>query len=291
VTPDQLLQDLRPVTLGDRGVFETYLTKYPQEICESPFAERFLWGEARKHLWGELEGHLVVCFQKRDGGRLWYAPVGPDPAALIGAKMSPNDGFSYWYVPENVASKLKEFAVTETPDNFDYVYDVAALKTLEGKPYAEKRNFINRAKKLNPETVLLNSSMKNDVIDLLYRWAKEDTRAGESTLLDEEEALALSMENFEALGLFGIGIRINGRLEAFSYGCMLNASMFVEYFEKATTAAQGLYPLAVHELCKALPAHFTELNLEEDLGIPGLKIAKQRWNPKRMVKKYSVTKK
>lgn len=285
--------------LGDRAVFEKYLTAYPQEICESPFAERFLWGKPRQHLWGELDGHLIVSFQKRDGERLWYAPVGPDAAGLIKQQMSPNQGFFYWYVPEDVVKDLgchselveestSEFLVRETPDNFDYVYDIPSLRNLEGKAYAEKRNFINRARKLNPETVLLDSSMKDEALDLHYRWAEEQPREGESTLLDEEEAITASMENFEALGLFGIGIRINGRMEAFSYGCKLNASMFVEYFEKATTVTQGLYPLSVHELCKALPGNFTELNLEEDLGIPGLKTAKQRWSPKRMVRKYAM---
>ncbi len=64
--------------------------------------------------------------------------------------------------------------------------------------------------------------------------------------------------------------------------------MFVEYFEKAADGIAGLYPLAVHELAKALPENFTELNLEEDLNIPGLRTAKQRWHPKFQVKKYEI---
>ncbi len=62
----------------------------------------------------------------------------------------------------------------------------------------------------------------------------------------------------------------------------------MEYFEKASDGIAGLYPLAVHELAKALPLNFTDLNLEEDLNIPGLRTAKQRWHPKTLVKKYDI---
>ncbi len=280
---------MQPVTLAAKAVFRRYYGAFPQMICEGTFAERFLWAESREHRFIELEDHLIVSFKKRDGGQLWYAPVGSDPAGLIRSQMKPSDGFSYRYVPESVAMALvNEFAVTETPENHDYVYDIASLRTLEGKPYAEKRNFINRARKHNPEIVRLSSASEAECIDLLHRWAESQPRAGESTLKDEESALSLAFRNFEAIDLFGIGIRINAQLEAVSFGCPLNQRMFVEYFEKATSTVPGLYPLAVHELAKALPANFTELNLEEDLGIPGLKTAKERWNPIYQVKKYEI---
>ncbi len=287
--PSELLPSLRPVTLRDKGVFSRYYGTFTQEICEATFAERFLWGESRSHLWGELEGHLLVSFQKRDGERMWYAPVGPNPMGLMRETMRPRDGFRYFYVPEFIAKEMREeVTVRETPGHFDYVYSVAAMRALEGKPYAEKRNFINRARKAGAQVVRLSARDGDACIDLLRRWAAEQPREGESSLKDEESALGAAMANFFPLDLFGVGITINGRLEAFSFGCPVSKTMFVEYFEKATTTVPGLYPLVLHELCNALPAPFTELNFEEDLGIPGLRTAKQRWNPSRMIKKFAI---
>ncbi len=287
--PQEFLSQMRPVTLQDKGVFSRYYGTFAQEICEATFAERFLWGESRKHLWGELDGHLIVSFQKRDGDRMWYAPVGPNPMGLMRGQMKPSDGFRYFYVPEFVANEMKnETTVKETPGHFDYVYSVDAMRKLEGKPYAEKRNFINRARKAGAQVIRLSGRDADACVDLLRRWAAEQPREGESSLLDEESALSAAMANFFPLDLFGVGITINGRLEAFSFGCPISKTMFVEYFEKATTAVPGLYPLVLHELCSALPAPFTELNFEEDLDIPGLRIAKQRWSPSRMIKKYEI---
>jgi hypothetical protein len=286
--PDELLRGTSPVRIADAAVFEKYFSRYPQEICEYTFAQMFLWGESREHRWTECEDHLCVGFRKRGEEQLWYSPIGPDPAGMI-QKLSPAEGFSYLYVPDDVAQKLQgKFPVTETPERFDYVYDVQALRSLEGKHYGEKRNFINRARKVNPEIVPMNASLTQECIELLHRWNASQPRDGESSLLDEISALQLSMDNWDALHLFGIGVRVNGQLEGFSFGVEQNATMFVEYFEKATTVAAGLYPLLVHELAKALPAQYTALNLEEDLGLPGLRTAKQRWNPARMVRKYSL---
>ncbi len=291
MTPGDLSQTLRPVTLADRDIIAGYYARHPQRICECTFAERFLWGESRQHLWGELDGHLIVSFQKRGEERFWYVPVGPDPLSVLRKHMHPTEGFVFQYVTEDVAESLRsDCTVTETPDHFDYVYDVAAMRALEGKPYGEKRNFINRARKLEPRVIPLDASKRDACIDLLRRWAAEQPRAGENSLLDEESALNLAMENFTALNLFGVGIEIGGQLEAFSFGCPISSAMFVEYFEKATTVVQGLYPLVLHELCNALPDDFKELNFEEDLGIPGLRTAKQRWNPSSMVKKYEISK-
>lgn len=296
--PEELIKQMRPVELIDQAVFDAYYTRFPQNICEYTFAQMLLWGESRQHLWTELDDHLIVCFQKREEGRKWYVPVGPDPARMIRDVMSPSEGFSYLYVPEEVANVFAPFPpggragdggiVRATPERFDYVYDLPALRSLEGKHYAEKRNFINRAKKSNPEVVLLQSSMADECQSLLERWMHSQPREGMNSLVDEISSLRIAMENFEKLKLFGVGIRINGQLEAFSFGVELNPSMFVEYFQKSTNVIPGLYPLVLHELCKALPGKYIEINLEEDLGIPGLKTAKERWNPKYQVRKWEI---
>jgi hypothetical protein len=283
-----LLPSLRPVTMEDQAVFQRYYRAHPQCICEYTFAQMLLWGEDRAHLWTERDGHLLVCFQKRGEERTWYEPVGPDPARIIRDLLPPSEGNAYFYVSEGTAKNLGDISARATPERFDYVYDAHALRELKGCDYAEKRNFINRARKHGPEVVLLGPALAEEARAMLERWMAQQPREGMASLVDEITALDLAMKHWEALGLFGVGIRLNGQLEAFSFGVEQNETMFVEYFQKSTNVCPGLYPLVLHELALHLPEKYVDVNLEEDLGIPGLRTAKERWNPRCQIQKYAI---
>ncbi len=286
---DTLAQLSHPVTINDRALFADYFSRFPQEICEMTFTNMLLWGESRNHLVAEVEGHLITSFQKREEEQLWYPPVGPDPALIIRHILKPADGFHYLYVDEKTAMQLQsELPVQEEPNRFDYIYDLSALRSLYGSPYLKKRNFINRCNTYSPEVVRLDASMADEAEDLMERWRASRDRPGENSILDEVSSFRLALEHFDELELIGVALRINGRMEAFALGAPVSTTMFVEHFEKASEEVPGLYPTVLHELVKILPENFIELNKEEDLGIPGQKIAKESWHPSRMVKKYSI---
>ena len=46
--------------------------------------------------------------------------------------------------------------------------------------------------------------------------------------------------------------------------------------------------MLAQEFAKSLPEHITELNREEDLGIPGLRKAKTDWAVKRFIRKCRI---
>jgi len=278
---------MAPVSIADRPLFERYFKAFPQEICEMTFTNMLLWGESRKHRFCEEEGHLLTSFEKRGEKRKWYPPVGPDPSRIlreIGKEVS------WLYLGENIASQIREtLPLQEERDRFDYIYGLQDLRELRGGKYAEKRNLLRQCLKHNPEIVRLQSSHREECKAMIGRWMDAGEHQGSASTLDEVSALHLAMEHFDTLGLIGIGIRINGTMEAFAIGAPLNATMFVEHFEKTSNAYPGLYALILHEFAKAIPAEFTHLNREEDLGIPGLRTAKERWHPYSLVKKYSLS--
>jgi|CXWL01.1.fsa_nt_gi hypothetical protein len=279
----------RPVSIDDRALFADYFSRFPQSICEMTFTNMLLWGKSRSHLVAEVEGHVVTSFQKRGEERIWYPPIGPDPARIIREVLTPTDGFHYLYVDEKTAMELQSILpVKEEPDRFDYIYDLLALRSLYGAPYLKKRNFINRCKTHSPEVVRLDATMAAEAEDLMERWRASRERPGENSILDEVSSFRLALKHFDELELIGVALRINGRMEAFALGAPVSTTMFVEHFEKASEEVPGLYPTVLHELTKVIPEHFTELNKEEDLGIPGQKMAKEGWHPSRMVKKYSI---
>ncbi len=289
MNPDQLLAASKPITLDAQELCGQYFRQYPQQVCEMAFSQLFLWGESRDHRYCELEGHLVTSFQKRGESRIFYPPIGPDPATLIRETMNPKEGFSFLYVPENVAVGLQSLHLVETPERFDYVYETSVIRALYGKKYESHRNNIRKCMAQNPEIAQLSGKNKEECLALLHRWLeKTQAKPYANSVLDEISALTLAMENFEMLQLMGVGLRFNGQLEALAIGAPLNGETVVEHFEKSSGAFPGLYQCVFHEFAKTLPESFKFINKEEDLGIPGLQQAKQGWHPVMRVKKYTI---
>lgn len=280
---------MRPVALDDREYFLQYLRKYPQRVCELSFTNFFLWGESRRHRWTEVDGHLIVCFQKDDEPLLFYPPIGPDPARIIKTVLPPIQGFQYEYVEEALAEAVKDtLHVEPDPVRNDYVYTLQDLRELKGNKYSPKRNFIKRCRALNPEVVKLTSSMKPECTAIDERWLQIQPKPLPVSVTDEISALSITMDHFSDLSLSGIGIRINGRMEAIAIGAPLSEDTFLLSIQKASREVVGLYQLIFHEFAMNVSPEYTYLNFEEDMGLEPLKKAKESWNPVFMVKKYKI---
>ena len=107
-------------------------------------------------------------------------------------------------------------------------------------------------------------------------------------MLDETSAMDLTMKHFEELELFGIGVRIDSKLEGIAIGCPMTGTMFLEGFEKANHTIIGLYQYVLNAFVKRLPMQYTELNREEDLGLEALRQTKEQWNPIYLINKYQL---
>jgi len=84
------------------------------------------------------------------------------------------------------------------------------------------------------------------------------------------------------------GIYIDGRLEAFTMGELLNKNMALVHIEKANPDIRGLYPYINQQFVLNEFKNVEFVNREEDLGIEGLRKAKLSYHPCRFVEKYTV---
>lgn len=66
---------------------------------------------------------------------------------------------------------------------------------------------------------------------------------------------------------------------------------FVIHFEKAVLAdnSRGVYQYINQAFASILPEKYKTVNREQDLGNPGLRLAKMSYNPLDFVRKYKVT--
>ena len=84
------------------------------------------------------------------------------------------------------------------------------------------------------------------------------------------------------------GIYVDGKLEAFTMGELINSNMALIHIEKANPNIRGLYPYINQQFILNEFENVEFVNREEDLGIPGLRKAKLSYHPVKFVEKYTV---
>lgn len=264
---------------------------YAQSMnCEYTFGNIYLWSTAYRTKIANYNNFLI-CKWGKDEDTFYSLPIGngdfKDAIEEI-IKDATNSGIKAKFggVTENYKELLNqyfpnEFVFTHDDGNNDYIYNVSDLANLSGKKYHGKRNHITNFKKNNPSWTYeeINENNISECIELHTNWinVKDDNDADYSL---EFESVLTGFENYGKLGLFGGIIRVDGKAVAYTYGERLNDKCFVSHFEKAPADIQGAYAIINQEFAKRLLEKGYELvNREEDLGIEGLRKAKQSYKP------------
>lgn len=191
-----------------------------------------------------------------------------------------------------LALKDEEYLVREETDFKDYLYDGEAMRSLAGKKLHKKKNHYNsfvrefagryEYRNLTPED-------RGHIFRFLERWRETKGVEVEEHLDPEVEGIHNILKNLEILKVQMGGIFIDGTLEAFSIGSYNSAEdMAVIHIEKANPEIRGLYQAINREfLVHAFP-EAALINREDDLGLPGLRKAKESYYPCGYARKYLV---
>lgn len=167
----------------------------------------------------------------------------------------------------------------------DYIYSTEKMANLSGKKYHSKRNHITNFKKNNPDWTfeILNENNIPECIDLHTKWI--NNHADDEDYSFEFEAVLTAFEHYGKLGFTGGLIRVQGEVIAFTFGERHSDELFVTHFEKAPADVQGAYTIINQEFTKNCLMNFEFVNREEDLGLEGLRKAKQSYNPEIFLEK------
>ena len=87
------------------------------------------------------------------------------------------------------------------------------------------------------------------------------------------------MNHFEELDLEGILLRIGGTVEGYAYGSVLPGGAFDVMVLKGNLDFRFVWRALLRELARYCVDKATYLNLEEDLGLPGLRENKLSYQP------------
>lgn len=295
-----LLQSLgfKPLDLEDKEAINAFLRATPPQTSELTFTNLFMWrGHYQPH-WRAWQGCLLILAQVEGAAPFAFPPVGPGdltpacqelcrvlerlgaPAGLarVGGDLLPHIS------PE-------AFSATLDRDQCDYVYLSAELAALSGNRFHRKKNHLNKFRKAFPghRYLPLDEGLVEQVLQMQQDWCALHDCASDLSLAEEDQAIYQALKHFGQLDFEGAAILVEGKVEAFALGEMLNPETAVIHIEKANPELPGLYAAINQHFAEKAWAGFTYLNREQDLGLEGLRLAKESYNPHHMVEKYLLT--
>lgn len=286
------------ISLDHQKAFDWFFSNHNPEISEYTFTNLYVWRRAKQIKLSLFDDQLCVMAQKGENEFYFMPPIGDGDISKTAESLfsyAEKEGFkpSVQRVCESMAETLKSygFSAELDIDNSDYVYLVDDLATLAGRKFDGKRN---RIKKCINENDPEYRPITLDIVDLCFElqtaWCDIRQCKLDSGLASEDVAIKEIFSLIDILPVFGGVIFINGKIEAFTLAEKLSNNTAVVHFEKANPEIDGLYQLINHWFCQNSLKDYTYVNREQDLGIEGLRRAKQSYYPCKMVNKYKVYK-
>lgn len=283
-----------PLDLTTAHLVNRYLDAHPPEVSELTFTNLYAWRKGRPIWLVELPETLVFLIksppEEREKWLVFGPPVGPLPLAAVMAQLDETVAGAVRQSATSVAGLDHTiFTIAEDRANSDYVYQVKDLAELAGRNYSGKRNRIKQClRDYSCAFEKITGTNLDECRDLLERWCDLRHCDLDHGLNGEGQALKETMSIFLDFGLLGGLVRVDGKVEAFAIGERLNLNTAVCHFEKSLPAIQGLGQLINQWFAVHCLGDFTYINREQDLGIPGLRQAKESYQPHHLVDKFTV---
>jgi len=261
-----------------RSLFE----QYPPFFSEFTFSNLMMWSDQRPTYFEKIDE--TTQFYVEEEGELvaFGAPFGPAGMHEILPKLSVKKA-SGVPLPEKPISGWK-FSVE--PGDADYVYRVSDLVEYPGRKYRRKRQLMRGClSRYDCQYETLTEEVVPECLDLQKKIIER--RAPDEEQMREHEAARFLMTHFSRFHSFGCVIRVDGSVEGVMIASLLNQTTAVAHIEKINADIHGLSALLHHWFAKKGLQNYQYLNVEQDLGVPGLRESKERFKPDHMVVKYT----
>lgn len=297
----------QPVTAAAIAKVAPYFNLRADETCDATFVSTYLWKNYYQPQYAVVEERAVLFYAQENGRYFWVVPRCseadlPEYFALLecyNREILGQDILYMEYVDtralERLALDTRKYDIyLHTPDLSDYLYRGEDLRQLPGRKYHKKKNHINAflreyAGRFEYRTLTPVSEERAEIEAFLQEWNQGHSDDMELHLFAEQKGI---IEALAVGGLLGIrmgAVYIDGKMKAFSLGsyhpCL---DMAIIHVEKADGSIRGLYPYMNQQfLLHEFPAAAL-VNREDDMGLLGLKKAKESYYPCGRARKYML---
>ena len=277
------------VELSDKKEIDICLSTNTYRACDFCFTNMYAWNAKFKTEFATKNNTLFLRFYETDGNIYYMLPIGTMPLnKAINIIMDHASESGIPFLMKGVTSRMWDDIEKVMPNTFEYIHDrnndeyiylSEKLITLTGKKLQSKRNHINRFKSDNPDWTYFPITGKSEIdecLKMLNEWEEDKDKC---LLRFDYIATKAMLDNFGILGLKGGGIKVNGKLVAFTIGERLTDDTFVIHVEKAFSEVNGAYTIINQQFVENEAFDFKYINREEDMGLEPLRKAKMSYQP------------
>lgn len=287
--------------LKDWEFIKNYTKQFPP-FNDFEFVSLWTYNMGGENSFSLLNDNLVIKIHDFITGKFFYSFLGSNNthdtiSKLLIKSKEDNFGTKLYLIPEiNLKNSPKIenlFSIKEDRDSFDYIISVDEMANLEGSKYSNRRNHINKFKKLYPgHTIqiidLTKKKAKQDIKELFILWETQKGKNRNETII-ELTAIEKLFDLVNVMPIQCLGIYFQHKLIGFSTFHIVHDNYAILSFIKGDTSYRGIYEYLNQEIAKYLKTLGTQyLNYEQDLGIPELRKSKLLWHPVIFLKKYII---
>lgn len=170
----------------------------------------------------------------------------------------------------------------------DYLYTRTKLEGYPGKKLHSKRNLYKQfCENYHIEALPLSDpAAQEGAIAVLTEW---QTAANLPIEAADTLPCMEALRKVDSLHLLGFLFLADGEPAGFTLGEQLHSSHYALHFAKGLRQFKGIYQYLFSQTAALLPPEIEWINLEQDLGDPGLRATKQSYQPDKMLHKYRIS--
>lgn len=300
--------DFRPITLEDKERIERYSFRYAQNSCQHTFVSMYAHFGKYGDSYAEKDGRLYICRTRlgTDRQKVYLFPMGDMPD-VQGLRTAINELLAdasregkravLYTITEEAKGRLEQafpgkFDFCEERDCFEYLYLRRKLADLSEIGFQVQRRqyrlfYRKYAGRVMVETI--TPKIIPQILEFQQRWMDERMlRAADAGLYEEDTAIRRELLEYQALGLFGIVIRVDGKVAGYAFGAPVSDDCFDLLAEKGDRSIAYIYRALKRELPERCGEQYRYINWEEDVGSAGLREMKLRYRPDILMKKYTA---
>jgi hypothetical protein len=293
----------RNIQLTDKQPIEAVLSRLARNDSALGFAN--IYGMQDKY--GTkfcIEDEVLYLRQDaRIPGRIaYYLPLGASDmlseTAKLASMVSSEGPFAFVGITpeEKAAFEAAGTTMTFSTDRTfaEYIFRTEDIAEYRGHERAKKRQEANRFRKLYGAGTRIEPIGEHN-LDAVAAYEDAWFHANLGRHMDshhpleaEHDKIMLELQHFEALDLEGIVMYIDDTAAGYAYGQLLPGGAFDVIVLKGTLSYRFIWRAMLQEIAKFVVDRAPLLNLEEDLGMPGLRQSKEGYGPCALLYKYQA---
>ncbi len=285
----------KPLGLEDKPILAKHLRLTSRNVCELSLGNIFIWKTFDNTQLTCINHNVCMLLSQANEPPYFLEPLGHHRLNETVEIMLKHIG-RIARVSAHFISRLTEgkYKLSPQRNQFDYVYLTTELAELKGRKFDGKRNHIKKFRAKFPayEFAALTPDLKREALSLFDRWFKirEASRYfPKLAYARQKAAITEAFSNFEELKIIGGALLFEKSLKGFALGSPLNPETVSVHFLYSDPDLPGIFQTILWEAANKTFSSYKYMNLEQDLGIPGLRTAKLSYHPLKLEEKFEIT--